>query len=95
MIRKTLTTRAAVAALLLAFAALPALADSMTPAAPSPASGANATLKTDAQKSHKTASKKVQGPKQVKQTPAKQQQAKQPASGSTSSNLNGNATVSH
>ena len=90
MIRKSLTARAAVAALVLAFAALPALADSMTPAAPTPASGVHSSAatpaaKTKVQKVHKTAQKKV---------PA-QQQAKQPASGSTSTNLNGNATVSH
>ena len=91
MIRKTLTTRAAVAALVLAFAALPALADFMTPAAPTSASGVHSSVatpaaKTKTPKTHKTAQKKVPGQKQ---------QAKQPASGSTSSNLNGNATVSH
>ncbi len=89
--RNSLTTRAAVAALMLAFAALPALADSMTPASPTPASGVHSSAaapaaKTKAPKVHKTAQKKV---------PA-QQQAKQPAaSRSTSANLKGNATVSH
>jgi hypothetical protein len=80
-----------VAALVLAFAALPALADSMTPAAPTPASGVHSSAatpaaKTKVQKVHKTAQKKV---------PAQQQAKQPPASGSTSTNLNGNATVSH
>ncbi len=91
MIRNSLTTRAAVAALVLAFAALPALADTITPAAPTPATGVHSSVatpaaKTKVQKVHKTAQKKVAGPKQ---------QAKQPAAGAASTNLNGNATVSH
>ncbi len=90
--RHSLTTRAAMAAFVLAFAALPALADSMTPAAPTPASGIHASAttpaaKTKVQKVHKVAQKKV---------PA-QQQAKQPAASgsSTAASVNGNATVNH
>jgi type IV secretory pathway VirB6-like protein len=106
---RNLTTRAAVAAFVLAFAALPALADSMTPAtAPTPASSAstsvaapaakaNANLKTNAQKSHKIAQKKAVGQKQAKQGQLKQQvQATQPATGgSPAARVTGNATVNH
>jgi len=106
---RNLTTRAAVAAFVLAFAALPALADSMTPAtAPTPAlsagtpvaapaAKANANLKTSAQKSHKIAQKKAVGQKQAKQGQLKQQvQAPLPAAGGTSAaSVNTGATVNH
>ncbi len=78
------------AACLIAFAALPALADSMTPTAPTPAAGVHSSAatpaaKTKVQKIHKTAQKKV----------PVQQQAKKPASASTSANVNGAAIVNH
>jgi len=94
---RSMYSRAALIAGLLAFAALPALAQSTQPSAPAPAAGAtvaapaakaNADVKTGVQKDKKTAHKAT----------TKKQQAKGPAADKavkSSTITNGNAPVTH